>query len=370
MVKKLGLIIQGPLTSRGISGKDAHIKQRNDLKGEDLVTFDCRKNIKETVDKYGILFNSIVVSTWENEIRRTDSWRGVKVITSNNYEYMGETLDGELPNNKFKQFYGILAGIRYLKKYTDVDFVVRTRTDQLVNISNILDSVERYFKAGEYSNEVIFIPRLRRSNKGGCGDFYFAADINTFECFCNSFFKYNNFEFHRSVHNDIFFKYAYVKYKKKLNIPEHGYFPRLYKYNTRLCKHSLKLCKFMLQNVFKPLSYNCYKSIVWRGSQFSSRGLREARKGEVFEKEFLKRKSASDFFQKTRLCFLVVDWLKYDKFRTMCGRKKASFYNHLRFNIAYMFLVPLWYMDRMIYYMKNPGLLIKIIYTSLIDLSG
>ncbi len=351
MRRKIGLIIQGPLVSKGISGRVAHIVQRRKLKESEIVNYDCRKNIQEIIDKLGHLFESVVVSTWEDEVRSTDSWRGATLVTTKSVGLIGESVGGILPNNKFKQIFGILSGIKYLKEHSNVDFIIKIRTDQWVDIPKILESIEHYFASGQYTQEVIFVPRMK---KDGFGDFYFAGNIKTLESFHEAFFEFDKFEFHPSVHREMWLKYAYVKYRNYIKVQEHGYFPKLYKYNGKYCKHTLAISKFMIKNVFRPLSFDCYRTIIWRGEKMTKEGLRNIQEKEIFEEEFLKRQTMSDFFPKCRACSLAVDWQRYEEFRRKVLGKPASTRNWARQQLT-VFLRPFWYVDRIAYYVKHPS---------------
>jgi hypothetical protein len=64
-MKKIGLIIQGPLVSNGKSRKQSNIPSGR-LNKSDLVEYDCRDNIKKIISTYNSSVSQIVISTWDN----------------------------------------------------------------------------------------------------------------------------------------------------------------------------------------------------------------------------------------------------------------------------------------------------------------
>lgn len=354
-MRNIGLIIQGPLVSRGISGRTAHIIERSKLREGDIVSYDCRENIQNIIDRFGHLFSGVVISTWEDEVKPSDSWKGAALVTANDKGLKGESLQGILPNNKFKQFFGVLSGIKYLEQHSDVDFIIKMRTDQWLDISKILESVEHYLESGRYTPEVIFVPRMK---KGGFGDFYFAGNIRTLKSFHRSFLEFNKFEFHSSVHKETWLKYAYVRYRDVIRTSEHGYFSRP-PAGRYYCKHSLKIFEFMVQNVFRPLSFSCYRTIVWRGEQLSKKGLQKVKEQEIFEEDFLKNKKVSSFFPKECACTPAIDWRRYEDFRCNILGEPALIKNWIRQQLA-VFFSPLWYIKWIVFYsLSHPSLFFR-----------
>src|SRR3989344_3566185 len=140
---KVGLIIQGPLVSRGKSGRMLHM--RRVIPERDYVVYDCRENIQTMIEEFGHLFSRIVISTWKNELRPDDSWEGANVIASSDEALPQKHHKGtSLPDNRFRQMFGMLAGIEYLEAHSDVDMVVKIRTDQYIDLGCLLKSIERY----------------------------------------------------------------------------------------------------------------------------------------------------------------------------------------------------------------------------------
>ena len=64
---KVALLIQGPLKSIGRSGKTSSVDLHK-IQSSDVIAYDCRKLISELINKYGYLFEQIILSTWNDEI--------------------------------------------------------------------------------------------------------------------------------------------------------------------------------------------------------------------------------------------------------------------------------------------------------------
>src|SRR5688572_26507259 len=114
MPRHIGLVIQGPLLSRGRTGAEP-----NDLTR--CVDFDALDTIRQTVnDARNAAFGPIVLSTWEGE-------RGVELIRG--VDRLLVLPDPQTPfaiDNRTRQTLGCLEGVRALGS---VDYVARVRTD-------------------------------------------------------------------------------------------------------------------------------------------------------------------------------------------------------------------------------------------------
>jgi hypothetical protein len=118
-----GLVIQGPLMSSGSDGEG------------NFTDFNCVDNILRIRSEFGSLFDSIVVSTWDDQdhhqiehLRR----KGFTVILNSVAEYSTPWN----PDNRFRQYYSSLAGIRALQ--ADVQYVVKTRSDTFLDFSLLI----------------------------------------------------------------------------------------------------------------------------------------------------------------------------------------------------------------------------------------
>jgi hypothetical protein len=63
---KKGLVIQGPIMSKGRTGETAHIIF-SQVKEKDVVDFNCINNIVKIFNDYKLVFDYIVCVSWEDQ---------------------------------------------------------------------------------------------------------------------------------------------------------------------------------------------------------------------------------------------------------------------------------------------------------------
>lgn len=118
-----GLVIQGPLTSRGFDGE---AKYRE---------FDCIENIVRIQSKFGHLFESLVISTWEDEDpARLEQLKqlGFRIVLCSSSDF---SIPWH-PDNRFLQYHSSLKGIAAIQD--EVKYVVKCRTDAYLDLDLLL----------------------------------------------------------------------------------------------------------------------------------------------------------------------------------------------------------------------------------------
>ncbi len=333
-----GLVIQGPLVSFGRkSGQNAHIGWRS-IPKEDWVQYDCRENIRAVIREFGSLFSSIVVSTWKSEERSGDSFEGAGFVASDDgalpKKYRKDREGRLILDTWFRQMFSVLAGIEYLEKHSNVDMVVKIRTDQYVDLACMLDFIKQAQTLKTYTPEVIFVPSIMKENQRyGILDFYFAGSLSAMKAFHRSLFECEAFEFEPSIHRELWLKYAYVAYRDLIKAPEYAYFPALYE--KSYCEETLRIFQYMARRVFWPLSFDCFQTIVWRGSPFSKEALESEYSNNIFQ-DAASEKGIENLFSGGCSRVLGIDWTRYADFRRRILRKPFSFKEALvlYFNIS------------------------------------
>lgn len=323
-----GLIIQGSLVSSGRkSGKTAHLGWRN-IREEDWVQYDCRENIRNIIREFGHLFDAVVVSTWKQDVREDDRWEGATLVASDDSalprRYRKDKQGRTIEDNRFRQMLSVLAGIEHIEKHSQVDMVVKVRTDQHVDVARMLEFIKRAQVLKTYTPEVIFVPSIMREDvRYGILDFYFAGSVSAMRTFHQSLFLYNAFEFDPSIHRELWLKYAYATYKNKAAQPEYAYFPAAHA--SSYCKETLGVFRYMVQHVFWPLSFDCFKTIVWRGTPFSREALESEQKNNIFQEVASEESSRqiTKFLVARSSHVLGVDWLRYLNFRSRFSKSPS-----------------------------------------------
>ncbi len=354
-----GLVIQGPLVSYGRkSGRTAHIGWRHILE-KDWVQYDCRENIRTIIKDFGYLFEHIVISTWKNEIQSDDSWDRATLIASDDEmlpkKYRKDQEGRAVPDNRFRQMYSTLVGVEYLETHSNVDMVVKMRTDQYIDLGKVLECIRRSQDLRQYTNDVIFIPSIMREDpRYAILDFYFAGSLQAMKAFPRSFFEYGGFEFNPSIHHELWLKYAYVFYRDRIGVPEYAYFPS--SYGKVYCRETLDAFRWMVRRVFWLLSFDCFQTLIWRGEPFGKEVLEFERRNNIFQETVSENRIEEIFRFLSGGCprFLGIDWFRYADFRRRALQKPLSFKEQIFLyqNIGTVLVV--WFLKRIGYYVTHP----------------
>ena len=259
--KKIGLIIQGPLVSIGKTGQKLNTPLKN-FKKEDLTKFDCRQNIKRVITDFKKLFDVVVISTWDNELKPNDHWSGAELISAP--DPGGRGYGSNKANNLYRQFIGIRNGLIKMRRIADIDYVVRIRTDQYLDLQELLNSFYRHLNRKNYYSEIICVPSHELPFHQ-LMDFYFASEPQALERFCDAVLAYNKYEFSKNIHYEMVLKPAFILYRNIIGMPDWAYFPKNYP-SDGLGATTKEIFYFMLNKVFAPLSFAIIKSIIWRGT--------------------------------------------------------------------------------------------------------
>lgn len=265
-MEKIGLVIQGPLVSIGKSGYTAHIPKAK-LVEDDIVHYDCRQNIQKIIDDFGELFDAIVISTWDNELRPGDQWRGATVVSMPDPGGI-KIKNSHKDPNKYRQFIGIKRGLAELEKMSKVDYVVRIRTDQYLDLGKLVHSFIESTSGEGYNPGTVFVTAMRQ-DVFFVHDFYFASSFRTMKKFCDAILAYDMYEFASAAHTEIPIKHAYVLYGHTIGVPDWAYFSHFSPFGVSAVTE--KIFTFMFENIYIPLDLKVFLSVVWRGSPFDEK---------------------------------------------------------------------------------------------------
>ena len=308
MKKKIGLVIQGALTSIGRTGDKLHQTPEQLKREGGVIEFDCRDNINRIIREYGHLFDKIVVSVFDNQIKPGESFPGAKLVTApdpGGIKQIGHYKD----NNKQRQFISTLNGLNELEK-DGIEYAVKTRTDTYLPFDKLLDS---FFTndTGKIGATVMY-PKTFLLH-----DLYFVAKLNNLKKFCEAILAYNKFEFISSVHREMILKHAYVEYRQEIKVPDWAYFP--YFPPDGVSAATRKVFNYMFDNVFFSLAPEVWKETMWRGTYFS-------------EDHFLNLLGSKDKKQRryNLPALIATDWHRYYTFRKEVSGSSISIPEKLR----------------------------------------
>lgn len=269
-----GLVIQGPLMSKGRTGKTANIMFEN-LSEDDIVNYNCLDNIEKLIKTYRENFDHIVCVTWRNQSESilTDLknifLEDELLLLEDNTKFIPPKGEVVPANNKNRQFLSTLEGMKKLETL-GCEYAVKIRTDQFLNCSLLINQIVDLLDEEKYK-ETIFIPWLDFSSYYSViniPDFYFGGKTSVVRRFCEK--NLSEPDFFENIHLDIFYKWSCfdhedLKYKlavqtyiRLLGATGNNFFTR-------------KIVKKSIGIKFYPLSSLIYESVYWRGEKLSIR---------------------------------------------------------------------------------------------------
>ncbi|WP_018344824.1 WavE lipopolysaccharide synthesis family protein [Cytophaga aurantiaca] len=263
---KYSLLIQGPILSKGRSGKT----YKDKVAEQTIVNYDCLPNIKELLKNYSHLFSEVVLTTWKDEVLAEEELSAYpcKIVKLDNPTpeiLLSEKVKFPTDiNNKYKQFYSCLKGVEAFDA-SKCDYVVKVRTDQFFNINDLIEEHRTFLKSsGSDVSHKLFVPFINKQ-KYLVNDFYFIGSYDVLRSVSKSMLAFNYFEFNSSVHLEISLKHSYLNYFKELNVNTRDYFV-----NTLDVNYSFqgnKIRNFLTAEFYQCFSSNVYGTLYWRGEK-------------------------------------------------------------------------------------------------------
>lgn len=248
----VGLLIQGPMISRGRTGADPYDRTIVEIN----TIADVRATVAAARDAG---FGPIVLSTWAGtaavdeaaDIRGLDRFLPLSdPLPCPAHDYQ------KYKDNRVRQAFGCLEGMRSLKSLAAVTYAARIRTDQQLDLSRLFEET-RTSAPGE-----LRVMALRRGRIAHLQDFLIAGTTADVLRHYEGLAACNFFPFHNDVHYDMFFKDAYGVLRDR--IPAEAFLPATY-YTLDV---QVPLFRHMFAHRLQPLSSALARSVVWRGRSF------------------------------------------------------------------------------------------------------
>lgn len=140
MKSNYSLVIQGPILSKGRTGRSHLSYDKNNKKA--VVSFDCKESIQQMLKAFAALFNGVVVVTWEGEEISNEDFdfctnctliqlKPIEKKYASDFHPTGEI-------NFLKQFISTQAGIEALQEQNPNQYIVKIRTDQYLDLGHLL----------------------------------------------------------------------------------------------------------------------------------------------------------------------------------------------------------------------------------------
>jgi hypothetical protein len=246
--ERIGIVIQGPLISRGRTGRTANIGFRS-LTNEDIVDYNCIPLIVKMVERYSNKYDIICI-TWSNELEsnKLELKRllppGTLYIIDDDTKYLpprSKILSG---NNKYRQIRSSLSGFEVLLN-RGCTHLAKIRSDQEIDVDKLV-----YDYKNICNSSSILVPQLFPKDPHTLGDFYFMGESNLIVRLFKNYL--NNPEYFKSIHLDLFYHWGHDLTGKSV----WTFWPWLYSDYIR----SVWL-------YLTPASRVLYENVIWRGEK-------------------------------------------------------------------------------------------------------
>jgi len=250
-----GIVIQGPLISKGRTGKTAEATLES-AKLSDIVCFDC----SEVVGGYLELNNKfeVIFSTWEGESEElqkkiVDKYGKKSILLNRDDTKSIQSLSVILPaNNKYRQFKSTLAGVEFLHKQ-GCTHIIKVRSDMKIPVLKLWNNFLFASKRREIN---IMVPWMYQNRPDFFHDIYFVSEIENMLEFLKLYM--NEEEIYESVHLDLFYRFAS--------------FLGMWTYSKSI--HGTKIINYIYTRMWNkylcPASREIFIEAEWRGSKFKS----------------------------------------------------------------------------------------------------
>lgn len=252
----LGVIIQGPIYSRGRTMKD--LNPRN---------YDASKNINQIFERIKSTGATPILVTWKNEETANLSPNVVQSmikIQMPKTSLIFRIRNNISKNNKYKQFYSVLAGVEELSS-CNMQYVLKIRTDQDFPVEDIITYITELEESS--IQERIFTPLLNLDKPNMFYDFYYFSSTATMRKFHQNMM--NSKEICSNVHYDTFYRWG----MRKSNVGLRNIF-QIYPKYPKFTKSQLQLMYEIWKDSFHVLPRKCWRQLVWRGEAFDETSIK------------------------------------------------------------------------------------------------
>lgn len=258
---KIGLIIQGPIISGGLTGKTQG-NGRTRVNASQLVNFNCQDTININIRCATNLFDSVVVATWEHEKIVMED-KSVTVLFLKDPTPQPPISRRPIPGftdfnklNNVRQFFSVWSGANYLNGL-GIEYVVKIRSDQLINVKMLFQEFNFFISKVK---KPFFVPFLYNTNRWMIPDFFIGGSTDDILQISTEMMNLKK-QFHPNVHRDLFFK-AVLHYGTCLNL---SLFPNAFIDEDKENIIMEQFVEHAFNTIWHPGSEELYSSIVWRG---------------------------------------------------------------------------------------------------------
>lgn len=267
---QIGLVIQGPLVSGGLTGATWG-KGKTRAPRNHFVEFDCKNSLKSNLKEIKKHFPMTVIATWDHfETKSLEELDPSLVILkkaepANSGKLLRKPVRGFpdlAQNNRYKQFESLNLALEYLLTLDGITHFLKIRTDQVFNWRQLKDEVNTIFQENP---KKLFLPYRHEGIPFLFPDFYFGGAINELRDFLNLVGS-REFSFHDNIHRDMALKYLFLNEPARHVKHYSNFFLTEDKCTEYICNEFDLLFKNNIALGTRDLFY----SISWRGIKMSN----------------------------------------------------------------------------------------------------
>lgn len=254
---KLGVIIQGPVNSRGRTMKN--LNPRN---------FDASSNINQIFERIKSTGATPILVTWKNEetqLLSPEVVRNMIKIQMPEVSRIFRIRNNIKKNNKYKQFYSVLAGVEELSS-RNMQFALKIRTDQDFPVEELISHITELEE--NCIQERVFTPLLNLDKPNMFYDFYYFSSTITMRKFHRTMITSK--EICSNVHYDTFYRWGMRNSRIKISD-----FLRIYPKYPKYTPSQSNLIYDIWQDSFEVLPRKCWRELNWRGEAFDETSVKE-----------------------------------------------------------------------------------------------
>jgi hypothetical protein len=267
--QNLGLVIQGPLLSRGINGRD-FVSGKSSVSSEDITNYNCLRNIESCLKDASDKFEKVIISTWASEkphlLEELQSLqdKNIEILVVEDpgsrvgkYSSRQKEIGNFHANNKIRQFRGKEEALKILSE-DKIGLSLMVRSDQKIDMQVLVSQFKTLF--GSKKSNGFFVPYFLKNVPWAIPDFYMGGD--TIELLKLSRLMQSDFEFHNNVHRDLFFKGVLAKSPTHLD----QVLRFVNRKNDIVTNDEVELLRQM-QTFWLAGSEDLFSSLIWRGEK-------------------------------------------------------------------------------------------------------
>ncbi len=237
----IGLIIQGPILSDGFNWR------------REKASLDCTENIILTANSALALYECVVLVTWSDAIPS-------RFKTLNNDKFKLITLRDPYPSrnlyyNKYRQALTTNKGLETVRSM-GCSHAIKIRTDQLVDIHSLYETILKSVPLGDY----IHVPHCIPTDPSMLADFYLGGRVDLLIKLLR--FVIYAPAFSENTHQEYFFKIAWTLNQRKGGLSNLiHYFPWRKTYSNRWRAEAIGAA---WNSIFRTFPKAAFDTCMWR----------------------------------------------------------------------------------------------------------